>query len=316
MASETSDRPADASPAAPPLVSGGDLAVALGVLVLGLVAWLCPPRAWPALCRGLAPLAARFVGGRRALISRIAALLGSRAARADPEQVLRAFQAAHIERKLQILRVHLPPPWRPAIRLEGREHVEAALARGRGAILWVSDFAFASLVAKMAMARAGHPMSHLSHPHHGFSATRFGMAVLNPVVVGAESRFLRERVVLSLADARPALDRLAARLAENALVSITVRSTARRAVEVPLLDGRSAIAGGAPVLAHETGAALLPVFVLPDGAGGFAVTVEPPLPLDPDADREAAVRGAAEAYARRLGPWILRAPGQWLGWTD
>jgi lauroyl/myristoyl acyltransferase len=308
---------APASAPAAPLISGGDVAIAFGLVVLGAIAWLCPPRWWPAFCRGLAPLSVPFVAGqRRAVTSDIAAIVGGQDLPGTPDTIFQAFLAAHIERKLQVLRVHLPPRWKPAIRLEGLEHVEAAQARGQGAILWVSDFAFASLIAKMGLARAGFLMSHLSHPHHGFSSTRFGMAVLNPVVVAAENRFLEERVVLSLASARPALDRLARRLGENGLVSITVRSTARRPLEVPLLDGRFAIAPGAPGLAHRSGAALLPVFVLPEGPDRFVVTVEAPIPVDASAPREAAVQAAAEAYAKRLEPYLLHAPGQWLGWTD
>ena len=162
--------------------------------------------------------------------------------------------------------------------------------------------------------RAGYAVSHLSHPRHGFSSTRFGMRCLNPVHTRAEDRYLRERVRLSPDAAGAALATLGDRLGGNGVVSISVRGDSRRPAMVLFLGGEIRIAVGAPVLAHKSAAALLPVFPLRTGEDGFTVFVEPALEIDPALDRRVAVADALGRYARLLERYVLDYPGQWLGW--
>jgi lauroyl/myristoyl acyltransferase len=198
--------------------------------------------------------------------------------------------------------------------MTGRERVDAALARGRGAVLWVGHFAYASLLAKVAWHEAGLAVSHLSHPRHGFSGSRFGMAVLNRLVRRVEDRYLGERVTMAPASPVAALRTLERRLRDNRVVSISARDTARRPLRVAFLDGEIALAGGAIDLAHRTGAALLPAFAVKDG-DGFVVVVEGPILVDRSLARGAAVGEAARAYAALLERHVLRHPDQWLGWA-
>ena len=175
---------------------------------------------------------------------------------------------------------------------------------GRGAILWIGHFVHGDLVAKMAFDRAGLAVNHLSHPRHGFSSSRFGMNCLNRVKTAAEDRHLASRVLLD--DSRPtaAMKTLRRCLKHNGVVSISVRGADRNSQSVRCLDGEISIARGAARLARATGAALLPVFPVRNGDGGFTVHVEAPLDLE----------NAEAGYAGRLEHHILAYPGQWLGW--
>jgi hypothetical protein len=82
-----------------------------------------------------------------------------------------------------------------AIRLRGLEHLAPALACGRGAILWTADFPAAGEATKIALSRAGWPLAHLSRIEHGFSKSRYGIRVLNPLRVRFEKRYLAERIL-------------------------------------------------------------------------------------------------------------------------
>lgn len=185
---------------------------------------------------------------------------------------------------------------------------------GRGVVLWVSHFEFHSLLAKVALQRAGIALCHLSHPHHGFSGTRFGVHVLNRVRTFIEDRYLMERVYLSRSGSRAALARLEERLMEGGVVSIVARDTARKPATVGFLGGRLRLATGAPALAHATGAALLPLHVLKADDGALAVVVEPAIAVDTENSRWEAAEAAARQYAARLEAVVLAFPDQWQGW--
>jgi len=224
--------------------------------------------------------------------------------------------ACYFEGRLQCLRSYAPGGWRPSIHLVGREHVERALAAGRGAILWVTPMAFNDLVTKMAFSAAGFRVSHLSETRHGLSSSRLGLRVLNPLWTGAEDRYLAERLVMTPGNRGTALRQLTRRVRASGLVSITVTAGGQRCRTVPFLNGTMSIADGAPMLAWRTGAALLPVFTVRGTDGTFVTTVEPPLTVATDNPREVAVQMVMVAYSRLLEWYVLRWPAQYHGWVD
>ena len=214
--------------------------------------------------------------------------------------ITRAVLSRKIEQYLQILRDYRPGGWRPPIRLVGAGHIEAALNQGKGAILWDSNFASGGLVTKMALHRAGIAVSHLSRVGHGFTSTRFGMLVLNRVWTAIEERYLRERAVRSLEGPVAAMRLLYRRLRDNGIVSLSVHSAAQTPLKV----------------AYATGAPVLPVFTVRDAAGTFVVTVEPPLDIVEGASRRESSERVVRRYLERLAHYVVRHPGQWLGWLD
>jgi lauroyl/myristoyl acyltransferase len=306
------------------LVSGTDLAVLAGLPVLTALAWLVPERRWPGVSRALAPIYAPMPEAKVAERGeRVRRFLESEASMAEalaPEDIVREIVARKIESVLQYLRHCRPGGWQPAIRVTGAEQVAAGLEGGRGVILWVSQFVHHSLVAKMAFHQAAIPVSHLSHPRHGFSGSRFCMAVLNRVQTRVEDRFLEARVMLGLDDSAAAMAELRRCLGANGVVTITVRDSGRRPVEVPFGGGRIRLAVGGANLAHTTGAALLPVFPVREADGAFRVAIEPAIApaiaQNHGGERGPALAAAAAAYAERLEGYVARYPGQWTGWSE
>src|SRR5688572_27730248 len=171
----------------------GDAQEALVLAALLLPAWCLPSSAWPALCRALSA-ASNAVVHRPVVELPVdpAAALGRPVDQRDARRMLRSQQAAYFEQRLQVLASLPPRRWRPTIAIEGREHVDAALAAGKGVILWVNEFVGSDLVAKAAVQQAGYPVSHLTRPEHGYSKSRLGMRYLNPIRRRAEDRFLAE----------------------------------------------------------------------------------------------------------------------------
>ena len=257
-------------------------------------------------------------GDTRRQVEGLRAHLGADPARA--REIVKERIALGHESRLYGLRDHARRTPRHEIDLAGRERIDRALEQGRGAILWVGRFVFASLIAKMALHEAGIPVSHLSRPAHGFASSEFAIRRLNPIWTRVEERYLRERIVMDPARPATALRRLHARLTENEVVSISVGDEGVRTTPVSLpIPGGDTAAEGRPIelatgpitLAASTGAALIPVFAVREPTRRFRVEIQEPLDV-PDLDRVAREDVVARAYGERLAPFVVCYPGQWI----
>jgi hypothetical protein len=291
-------------------ITGHDLKH-LGLPLFAVAAWVLPGPAWEPVSRAVS-----------AFSTRIARAAGREGRCRVPAEILEhwgldAGQWASLHKTteylelLQLMRVYRPWGGTPDARLSGREHLEAAQAGGRGAILWVAPFRFGSLVTKVGAHGGGVGLVHLSRPTHGFSPTRLGRRFLNPIRCRAEDRFLEERVVIDAGGPAAAMRKLRERLREGKVVSILL-GPAPTAVEADFFDSRLAFPTGPLSLAASAGVEILPVFPLPAGLGRFEIRIGAPLALPRDGSRD--YSAAARDYARRLEEVTLAYPGVWNPW--
>ncbi len=303
-------RPDESSPR--PLMSAGDLALLLWLAAATPLSLLPGAARWR-LCRLLARPAmygARAAGARRA-VGRMAGFGDDEAAR-----IVHSLYAGRLAAQVDLLRGLLVGP---DLRLDcqGLQELDAALTRGRGAVLWISDFVGAGEATKIALAKAGYRASHLSRPEHGFSKSRFGIRAINPIRVRFELRHLKERVVYDRRQPQEAIRHLAQRLAENGVVSLTASAhEGRQVAEGRLLAGRIRLAVGAPKLALMTGAPLIPVHAIrdPEEPGRFEIIFDPALTLSRKLPKGEAILAATRDYLDRLEIQLLRRPEAWGGW--
>lgn len=181
-------------------------------------------------------------------------------------------------------------------------------------MLWCSTFAFDPIVTKMALHRAGYAITHLSTRSHGYADSRFAMRFLNPIMVRIENRYLRSRAVIDQGPSN-AMDRLRAAVRGNSVVTIVaVSGASRRPAAVPFMGCELPIGMGAPNLAHEEGAALLPLFTFRRSDDTYLVLIEPELRVDRTLPRLDASRQAVETYVGRLERHVVDHPDQWRAW--
>ena len=159
------------------LVTPRDVGIALSLMAAGIMSVLVPVRYWKSASRHTASILQRFSGKTLRAMDEFQQLANLHPAYRDVDDIGVRFTQTYIEARLQLTDQNLLRKWRPAIDVSGTEHIEAALARNNGVILWVTPFAFSDLVAKMAMKQSGYDVSHLSRPGHGFSRSRFGVRV-------------------------------------------------------------------------------------------------------------------------------------------
>ena len=200
-----------------------------------------------------------------------------------------------------------------ATTVTGLQHLESALARGHGAILWGMSFC-ETLVVKIGLHRAGVRLIHLSSAYHGTvpRASALGRRAVAPLFTAAETRFLAERIVIpadgSLGYLRVLMDRLAA----NACVSIVGDGIAhRRNVGATFLGRDAYFAPGAPGLAWKMGSALLPLHVVRDGPLEYRIVIDEEIGTNRDLPKAAFIDQAVSQFAMRLEQRVLEHPSQW-----
>lgn len=296
----------------PAILNLHDVVVLVKLPVSTVIAWWLPERWWGIVTDRVADLmvALRRPGHAREQRG-IERLFEGHPVALSPERIVAGHNANVRRDQLHFMRSYTARGWRPRIDVVGREHLEAALARGRGAILWVAPFVFSALLTKRALHEAGFAVSHLSRIAHGYSRSRFGIRVLNPVRTRIENRYLAERVVIGSDGAvSEPLKRLTDVLTANGIVSINVGAAGSNPYSCSCLNGRFEIARGVPNLMLRTGAVVLPVFTLRTAERHFVTTIEPPLEAPPEADPDRISERMIERLAARLEPYLLRSPDQ------
>ena len=300
--------------------STGDFRTIKKLLSAWKTAATVAPEDWPVWTRDR--LAARPNFERR--ISAEAATLGKALGSAQPPRPLRDLaldqMALSEEIPLQIMRNYVPGGWKPRAEIEGAEHLQRAKNSGRGAVLWIAEFLLRTPFAYAALAQqADVRLSHLSGPRHGFSGTRFGMLVLNPIRTSAELRFLRERIVMSdlklPTETRvlAAMRQLRSRVAEGCIVSVTGLVSDWGPVRAQFLDGTVRLAYGAPGIAYQEDVPLHPVYALRRD-GRDVLVIDDPIDMRKDLPRRKAAIAATHDYAARLEQQVRQYPEQWYGW--
>ncbi|MFO1183828.1 MAG: hypothetical protein U1E56_03465 [Bauldia sp.] len=219
-------------------------------------------------------------------------------------------------RRLMTVAEHLAPDHRAAIRVEGLDNIRSALAAGRGAILWFDNLRHHSLIGRRGIAEAGFQFWCTSAITHGFSSSLVGARLLNPIQVGAESRYCQRRVVFDESSALTATREIREHLAANGIVCVTNNAyIGRRVIHVPIGAAAWLAIATTPLnIAYRDGATLLPVATLEhEPFRSYSVTVGAPLPVrGPNRDR--AFRDCARHYAAYLEPIVRAHPGQWIMW--
>ena len=311
-------RAVDSSPqrrAEPRWASPRDVVGVAQMSIGWLVTAVLPERILPRFGRALGALAAMLARratrrGAAEMRRRLGASLGER----DP----RALFVEHLKRKYEHLlgraRDTHRRGWHPEIEIDGVEHLRRALAAGRGAVLWVTAFC-GPLLWKIALARAGFRVAHLSMPFHGgFSYSRLALGVLNPWTRRSEDKHLAERVVIPLDGKLGHLARLREILLANGCVSIAGEHRGKRSVTAPLLGREEAFAIGAWSLARSTGAALLMVRARRVAPGGYRVVIDP-VTIEPGLSPAESAATVVGEFAARLDAWLREHPADWERWS-
>jgi lauroyl/myristoyl acyltransferase len=201
--------------------------------------------------------------------------------------------------------------------IEGVEHLERALAGGRGVVVWVSNHWAGMSILKRTLHARGYPLHKVHAEYHlggfaGGGATWVQRRIIGPFFDRHEATIVSSIVTIvpgSLSFTRD-LDR---RLRANGVVCAAADGRLGwRFVPLPLLGVAEAFPTGVVSLARATGAPLLPTFGL---SGRIRrIVIEPPVAVSPTGNRDDADRAAIAAYVERLERRMRRHPSQFVNW--
>ena len=243
-------------------------------------------------------------------------LFGSRALPQSEDDILREAWRQTMFNELEVLRYpHLDPSGIDEVCVvEGREHLDAALAEGRGAIVLIGHFG-ANQMIMPALGHQGYRMNQLSAPPPVWAdilretrttplwekvlARRWELEQRLPVRHINVFKFLR-----------PALECLQ----DNQVLGLAFDGGGgRRWTQVDLLERRANIAVQPAQLARKTGAAILPTLVVREpGDRRHRVVITEPIAVERTKDRMADMAATMQRFVDVFAGWVERHPAHYL----
>lgn len=185
-------------------------------------------------------------------------------------------------------------------RVRGIEHIDEALAAGRGAV--------AALPHMGNWDAAGHWLA-----LRGYRAITVAEELRPRQVFDLFQRHRRAlgMEVVPLAEGSHTAQRLATALAENSIVALIAdRNLSGRGVEVVMFGARRLMPAGPALLSIASGAPLIPACVY-TAADGWDCVIEAPLPVERTGSVRGDVATLTQALAGRFEAMISAAPADW-----
>lgn len=293
-----------------------------------LVAWY-PLRWWVAAAPWrLAYLFGEAVGLADSLLSRrrrdriagnLLAAYGSRMTAAEAGRIARRNIRRHYIEHMEFYRYATLTPDNLSrhIRFEGFEHLETALAAGRGAILVHMHFGCKQfpLVALGIMGRDVSQIGYRDEAAEDHSWVHRNVHLRIRMRLEDQFRVKHIHVGKSL---RPAYDTLK----RNGILMITgdgiggIRGAGENYIPLPFLGRTMLFPPGPARMARTTGAALLPLFCVQQPDYSHTAVIEAPIARQLTDDREADVRRTTAAFARVFETYVERHPEHWMFWEE
>ncbi|OLE79721.1 MAG: hypothetical protein AUG06_07085 [Actinobacteria bacterium 13_1_20CM_2_65_11] len=232
---------------------------------------------------------------RRAALDNYAAALGRQPT--DPEVARiarRAFQNyGRMLMDFVLMGTLTPDELMERVSLEGREHLDKALAAGRGGIMAVPHMGSWDMAGSYGGA-LGYKISAV--------AERFPGA-LNEAVVQTRQRFGMHVILLGRAAVRALTDALK----DNHIVALLCDLEQGPGVDVRFFGRRAIVPGGPAALALKTGAALMPANQYATAPGRLRIHVDPALVLHEGETKERLMQRVID----RFQDFIRERPDQW-----
>jgi lauroyl/myristoyl acyltransferase len=259
-------------------------------------------------------------GKRTELIHNLSRLPGNQPGPDAPEQVARQWFRFASCQAIDIMRLRSGArPLRRLVEIRGREHLEAALGGGKGAILCSAHFGSYDCAFSL-LGASGFPVTTIGRWQHNYTA---GLSSAErrfwDLVYARRVRRHRHRPNIEPWTGRVAVAaQAAAVLRANEVLTISIdapplEKDLARTVEVPFLGSRARLLPGAVSLAKLTGAPLLTAFMYRTADYRHQVLeISPPV-------RCPAGEDVATAFARcaaDVSAAIQSSPAHWVYWAS
>ena len=270
--------------------------------LLGALVGPLPPRAGYAVARRVGALLYAFSPGlRRVLSHNMRHVLGPEASEEEVQAVVRRLCVNIAKGHYDLFHLsHLTADQiREVMHIEGWEHIEAALARGKGIIVVSAHFGNVDVAGQL--------------------PAIYGVPMSGPVMrVEPERLFrytmkLRQLHGLRLIPIDGPLLEIYRALKRGEIIALPCDRGIAESSQWFEFFGAPALLPTGPIrLALRTGAAVVPVFALRLEDDTFRIQIEPELELESTGDREADVASGMKKVIAIMERYIAQHPEQWL----
>lgn len=198
--------------------------------------------------------------------------------------------------------------------INGRQNLDAALHEGRGVLILLSHLG-ANQMIMPALGFQGYPIHQISRPAQADNDEYVGRR-LSPCLLKVINlqRAYEEALPAQHIDVTRGLRPVFRQLKANGIVAVAGDGRYGSDWTPHRFLGRPATFSPGPwLIAHRTGAPMLPTFVLrPDRGAIYQVIIEPPLPLPYGATAAEFLAAGLQVYTRRLEQYFYRYPCQYV----
>jgi KDO2-lipid IV(A) lauroyltransferase len=302
-------------PANTSLVTTKDLLWMLYLFPLRLLALAIPPRGLYTLGRVLAPPFRLTVRSQR---QRARTWMGEAFPAGTPPEALDHAANQFVDRA--VLRalddLHLSQPGAtdrlPAPEIEGRDHLDAALAAGRGVLL-VSGHFYANRLAKLHLRREGYPVMSVrnARPPDRWMG-RLGRALLQPRYIQFLHGVIRDEVHTQ--DPQCTL-KIFQRLRSGGIVNVHMDAAfASHRQELPFLGRKRRFGTGLLEIIRLSNCTVLPM-ECHGNQRHVRIRFGAPIGFTPSAGRQEFIENNLPLLKRRLEQMILTRPEEWELWA-
>ncbi|HXN77337.1 MAG TPA: lysophospholipid acyltransferase family protein [Candidatus Dormibacteraeota bacterium] len=234
-------------------------------------------------------------GQRRAALENYAAVLGPESSDREVARVARrAFQNyGRMLTDFLLMGSLSPEELIQRMTIDGRNHLDAALAKGQGAIMAAPHMGSWDMAGSYAGA-LGYPISAVAERFPGS---------LNDAVVRTRQRFGVNVITLG----RSAVRGITRALQANAIVGLLCDLEQGPGVTVRFFGRRAVVPGGPAAIALKSGAPLIPACQFATSPGHHHIHLDPPLTWSAGETKE----GLMQRVVSRFEDFIKERPDQW-----
>jgi len=253
------------------------------------------------------------------LAIRMTAVLGDGFSADDIRRMILAAKTIALENRWAYWSASHSAEWDIRTEVKGLEYATTALDRGHGIVFWGMSFC-GTLFPKIALARAGIPLTQLSSTGHGAPSsprTPFGKTFVAPAYCLSENRYLQDRIYIPDNGDTSYLRTIGRLLRSNGCIWIVgdwivgERRGAKNPIRAEMLGKLALFPRGAPVLALRHKSALIPASTERLGPFHYRVTLAAPVEFDETLTRAKGIEQAVQTFATLLGEQVTRHPSAW-----
>ena len=264
-----------------------------------------PPERFKRLFTPLLGLLVLCAVPRRRIVAVMDAAFGASYTPAAKRGLARGVQRRIVENILDCLvQTGYPERLQGVLDVRGREHLDAALAKGRGVI--ALGFHLGNFVLLSAA------MGAIGYPVHSLVRFLDDERLMNLVLHHSRSFFTE---LMPSLPRREAVKRILAALRDNGAVLMLADNLKRGELETTFFGQPVRTARGFVSLALRTRAAVLPVYLVRGYSGELQLVIEPEMEMVRTGEMGADVAANTNRIMRRLEELVRRYPDQWYWLT-